>query len=59
MLHNLYLGLGLTILSFYSLASFLGWELGTPGRESAQAAHTRHLAGGARSYWILGYRGGK
>lgn len=59
MLQNIYLGLGFTVLSFYGLASSLGWELDTPGRESAQTAHTRHVSGGARSYWISGYRGGK
>lgn len=56
---NFYLALGISALSFYSMASYLGWELGTPGRETAQAAHGRHTTHGARSHWFIGSRGGK
>jgi hypothetical protein len=59
MLSNIYLGLGISLLAFYSLASYLGWELGTAARESAQAASHRHSSGGARSHWYTGFRGGK
>ncbi len=59
MLANIYLSVGFSILAFYSLASYFGWEVGTPARETAQAASQRHASGGARSYWDLGYRGGK
>src|SRR5262249_23115557 len=45
MFTNFYLALGISILAFYSLASYLGWELGTPARESAQAAQHRHTSG--------------
>ena len=59
MLSKIYLGLGAGLLAFYSFASYFGWEVGTPSRESAQAAQQRHASGGARSYWYSGYRGGK
>ena len=42
-----------------SAAGLLGWEVGTPSRETPQQSTARHAAGGHRALWISSYRGGK
>ena len=59
MLTKLYLLLGTGLLGLYTTASFMGWESGTPARETAQQATARHASGGHRFLWISSYRGGK
>jgi hypothetical protein len=59
MFARLYLLLGTCLLGAYSASSFMGWELGGYGRETAQQSTARHSSGGHRSVWISGYRGGK
>ena len=53
------LAFGTALLAFYAATGLMGWEVGAPGRESAQAAAARHASGGSRSVWISSYRGGK
>ena len=59
MLNKIYLVFGTALLTFYGATGLMGWEIGSPGRESAEAAKARHTAGGYRSVWISSYRGGK
>jgi hypothetical protein len=59
MLSKLYLALGTGVLGLYSTAAYMGWEVGTPGRETPEQSTARHAAGGHRSAWISSYRGGK
>lgn len=59
MLARVYLLLGTGLLGLYTTASFMGWELGGYARETAQQSTARHQAGGHRSTWVSGYRGGK
>ena len=59
MLTKLYLLLGSGLLGLYTTASFMGWEAGTPARETAQQSTARHASGGHRALWISSYRGGK
>jgi hypothetical protein len=56
---KLYLVFGTGLLAFYGATGWMGWEVGSPGRESAQAAAARHASGGHRAVWINSYRGGK
>lgn len=60
MWNRFYLALGLTILGFYGVASFLGWEFGSAKRDFVPAS-VRQSPGGYRSFhfWHSGYRGGK
>ena len=59
MFARVYLLLGTALLGLYATASFMGWELGGYGRETAQQSTARHQSGGHRSGWVSGYRGGK
>jgi len=59
MLTKIYLAVGTALLGLYTAASLLGWEIGTPGRETPQQSAARHAAGGSRVIWISSYRGGK
>ncbi|HEY3788206.1 MAG TPA: hypothetical protein VGL71_05085 [Urbifossiella sp.] len=59
MLNKLYLLLGASLLGLYTTASFMGWEIGTPARETAQQSTARHASGGFRGFWITSFRGGK
>jgi hypothetical protein len=59
MLSKLYLALGAGLLGLYTTASFMGWEVGTPSRETPQQAAARQASGGHRFLWISSYRGGK
>jgi hypothetical protein len=52
------------LLGLYATATFMGWEFGGLGRESAAQAAARQQSGGHRSgsstwWWTTGYRGGK
>jgi hypothetical protein len=60
MLSKFYLVLGAGLLLLYVVAAFLGWEFGTPRRETLPA-DVRNSPGGYRSFhfWHSGYRGGK
>lgn len=55
-LRVLYMFIGVTLLAAYAIASFRGWELGSPKRE--KAGPSARSAGGSR-YYHSGYRGGK
>jgi len=59
MFKKFYLVLGLGVVLFYGTASFLGWELGTPSRETLPA--DARGPNGYRSFhfWHYGFRGGK
>jgi hypothetical protein len=63
MLTKFYLMLGTTMMGFYGLSSYNGWEYGSAHREIVPAAERQ--PGWARShshsyhYWHSGYRGGK
>ena len=59
MLTKVYAALGTTVLGLYSAAGVLGWEAGTPSRETPQQSTARHQSGGHRALWISSYRGGK
>ena len=59
MLSKLYLLFGTGLLGLYTTASFMGWEVNSPSRETAQQANARHASGGSRLLWISSYRGGK
>lgn len=59
MLTKLYLAIGVGLLGLYTTASFMGWEVGTPARETAQQSNARHSSGGSRAIWITSFRGGK
>ena len=59
MLSKLYLLFGTGLLGIYTTASFMGWEPGSPARETAQQSTARHASGGHRALWISSYRGGK
>jgi hypothetical protein len=59
MMNKLYLLVGVAVLGVYTAGTFLGWEVGGYGRESAAASTARHASGGHRSVWIMGYLGGK
>jgi hypothetical protein len=58
-LKNIYLALGLGAVLFYGTAAFMGWELGTPGRQTLPPE--ARSQGGYRSFhfWHYGFRGGK
>ena len=60
MLSKLYLALGTTVLLFYVVAAWNGWEIGNPERQTLPA-DVRNAPGGYRSFhfWHSGYRGGK
>jgi hypothetical protein len=59
MFARLYLLFGTCLLGLYGGASYMGWEFGGYGRETAEQSTARHASGGHRSTWISGYRGGK
>jgi hypothetical protein len=59
MLSKLYLLFGTGLLGLYTTASFMGWEIGSPSRETAQQTTARHASGGHRALWITGFHGGK
>jgi hypothetical protein len=59
MFNKLYLLLGTGMLGLYTTSAFMGWEIGTPSRETAQQSTVRHASGGHRALWISSYRGGK
>lgn len=59
MLNKVYAGLCAAMIAIYVTASWQGWELNWYGRETPQESSARHLAGGHRSFWIAGFRGGK
>lgn len=59
MLSKLYLMLGTGLLGLYTTSAFMGWEVGSPARETAQQSTARHASGGHRALWISSYRGGK
>jgi len=54
-----YLAFGLGVVLLYSSASFLGWELGTPARQTLPP--DARGPNGYRSFhfWHYGFRGGK
>ncbi len=59
MLKKIYLAGGLGLILFYATAAFLGWELGTQGRQTLPA--DARSPNGYRSFhfWHYGFRGGK
>lgn len=59
MLTKVYAALGTAVLGLYTAAGLLGWEVGTPSRETPQQSTARHASGGHRAVWISSYRGGK
>ena len=59
MLTKVYAGLGAAVLGLYTAAGLLGWEVGSPARETPQQSTARHASGGHRAAWISSYRGGK
>lgn len=59
MMTKVYAALGSAMLGLYGTAGFLGWEVGTPARETQQQSTARHASGGHRALWISSYRGGK
>lgn len=59
MLSKLYLLLGTGLLGLYTTSAFMGWEVGSPGRETPQQSAQRHASGGHRAVWITGFHGGK
>jgi hypothetical protein len=59
MLNKVYVVLGTALLGLYTTASLMGWEIGSPSRETPQQAAARHASGGSRFFWISSYRGGK
>ncbi|HJZ54760.1 MAG TPA: hypothetical protein VKE74_07360 [Gemmataceae bacterium] len=64
MLKPIYAVVASGLLGLYISATFLGWEAGGFGRESASQAAARQSSGGHRShastwFWTTSYRGGK
>ena len=60
MLSKLYLLFGTGLLGLYTTASFMGWELGSPSRETPQQTAARHAPGGGHRFlWISSFHGGK
>jgi hypothetical protein len=59
MLTKLYLALGTGLLGLYTTAAMMGWEVGSPSRETPAQAASRHSTGGSRFFWISSYHGGK
>lgn len=59
MLTKVYAALGSAALGLYTAAGLLGWQVGTPSRETPQESTARHATGGHRAAWISSYRGGK
>jgi hypothetical protein len=60
MLAKFYLAVGALLLALYGIASFTGYELGSPQRQVVPA-DVRNSPGGYRSFhfWHFGYHGGK
>ena len=60
MLSKFYLVFGGAVLVAYLAAAWLGWEIGSPGRQQLPPEY--RTAGGYRNFnyfWHSGYRGGK
>jgi hypothetical protein len=60
MLKKFYLVFGIGVVLFYGTAAMLGWEVGTPARQTLPP-DARNTPGGYRSFhfWHSGFRGGK
>ena len=60
MFTKFYLAVGIVLLLLYGVASYAGWELGSPQRQFVPA-DVRNSPGGYRSFhfWHFGYHGGK
>ena len=60
MLKTIYLVSSALIVLLYGVASFQGWEIGTPRRQVVPA-DVRNTPGGYRSFhfWHTGFHGGK
>ncbi|HYN85771.1 MAG TPA: hypothetical protein VER32_10980 [Pyrinomonadaceae bacterium] len=59
MLTKFYLLFGGAVVAAYLAAAFMGWEVGSPQRQTLPAEY--RTPGGYRSFhfWHSGYRGGK
>jgi len=57
MLKKLYILFGAGVITFYSTAAFLGWELFTPSRNQLPPDQRGNYRG--FHFWHTGFRGGK